>query len=70
MFAGPSGLPAVHGLNLQQVRALGLTVKHRLRVDESKLRVDTEVLVVSTAILQQGVGDLSSGGGGGVLRQT
>ncbi|TNN58397.1 hypothetical protein EYF80_031408 [Liparis tanakae] len=52
MFAGPCRLPAIHGLNLQQVGALGLAVKHSLRVDESQLWVDAEVLVVSATILQ------------------
>lgn len=64
MFARPRRLPAVHRLDLQQVGALGLTVKHRLGVDEPQLRVDTEILVVPAAIFKQGVGDLEGGGGG------
>lgn len=61
MFARPCRLPAIHRLNLQQVWAFGLPVKHSLCIDESQLWVNTKILVVPTAILQQGVGDLRGG---------
>lgn len=62
MLAGPCRLPSIYRLNLQQVRAFGLTVKYGLSVDEPQLWVDTEILMVPAAILQQGVRDLGGGG--------
>lgn len=58
MLSWSRRLPAIHRLNLQQIRAFGLSIKHSLRVDEAQLRVDAEILVVPTAVLQQRVGNL------------
>lgn len=63
VLPGPCRLPSIHGLNLQQVGAFSLTVKHGLCVDESQLWVNTKIFVVPAAILQQRVGDLCGGGG-------
>ena len=52
MLARPRRLPAIHRLNLQQVGAFGLPVKHSLCVDVSQLWVNAEILMVPTTILQ------------------
>lgn len=51
VLPGPCRLPSIHRLNLQQVGAFSLTVKHRLRVDESQLWVNAKIFVVPAAIL-------------------
>lgn len=61
VLPGPCRLPSIHRLNLQQVGAFSLTVKHRLCVDESQFWVNAKIFVVPAAILKQRVGDLCGG---------
>lgn len=61
MPPGSGRFPPICGLHLQQVGALGLTIKHHLCVDGARLRINAEEAVVSAAVLQQGIGDLGGG---------
>lgn len=62
VLARPGRLLAVLWLDLQQVGAASLPIKHRLRVDDPQFGIDPEQKVVAAAVSQQGVGDLWSAG--------
>lgn len=60
VLAGPRRLLAVLWLNLQQIGAAGLPIKHSFGVDDARFRVNAEQTVVSAAVTQESVSDLRS----------